>query len=346
MIDPSVFASDFHLSYVSDQDPGIRRHKVRDTFRYLDKDGQTVSDEKTLLRIKRLAIPPAWTDVWICPRPNGHLQATGRDARKRKQYRYHTTWRESRDQNKYEHVIAFAQALPRLRERVQHDLSLPDLPREKVLATVVSLLERTQIRVGNEEYARANRSFGLTTLRNRHVEVNGASLRFEFKGKSGKRHSITLRSRRLANIVRRCQELPGQELFQYVDAEGERHGVSSQDVNDYIREATGGDFTAKDFRTWTGTVLAARELSAFEPFETSTAAKRNVVQAIEAVAHELGNTPAVCRKCYVHPDVLDLYTDGKLADALKRAQRHKTPEGLTDEETAVLNLLHTTAKKT
>jgi DNA topoisomerase-1 len=340
MADADVFASDYNLTYVSDEQPGLRRIKTASSFRYVDAYGEPVHDEKVLMRIKRLAIPPAWTDVWICPKANGHIQATGRDARHRKQYRYHPAWRELRDKDKYQHTIAFAQKLPKIRERVEQDLSKPGLTRDKVLAAVVRLLETTRIRVGNEEYARSNRSFGLTTLRNRHVKVSGTSMRFEFKGKSGVRHSVTLRSRKLANLVRQCQEIEGQELFQYVDGEGERHSVTSADVNAYLREASGDDFTAKDFRTWSGTVLAANALGELGPVEPNTlGAKHNVVKAIETVAAALGNTPSVCRKCYVHPDVIETYMDGSLGEAMERAARRKPRAGLSQEESAVLNLL-------
>jgi len=339
MADADVFALDYSLTYVSDEQPGLRRLRTSSGFRYVDVHGKPVHDEATLRRIKRLAIPPAWTDVWICANAKGHLQATGRDARHRKQYRYHPAWREVRDKDKYAHTIEFAQALPRIRERVEHDLSQKELTREKVLAAVVRLLASTRIRVGNEEYARANRSFGLTTLRNRHVKVDGARLRFEFVGKSGKKHLVTLRSRKLASIVRQCQEITGQELFQYVNGDGLGHSVTSTDVNDYLREASGADFTAKDFRTWSGTVLAAYALGELGPFENGTQAKHNVVQAIEAVSAALGNTPAVCRKCYVHPDVIAMYLDGSLPDALERATRRKPRPGLEVDEFAVLNLL-------
>ena len=272
------------LRYVSDIYPGFSRRRQGDGFVYLDPLGQPIADEETLARIRKLAIPPAWTDVWISADPSGHIQATGRDARGRKQYRYHERWRRVRDENKYERMIDFARALPRIRQRVERDLRRRGLPREKVLATVVRLLESTMIRVGNEEYAQRNRSFGLTTLRDHHVRVGGsARVRFYFRGKSGKEHTVTIRNPRIARVVRQCQELPGQELFQYVNGDGERRRVTSEDVNEYLRETTGSDFTAKDFRTWAGTVLAARALQELEQFDSQAQAKKNVIAAIERV---------------------------------------------------------------
>ncbi len=272
--------------------------------------GKPIRDEQRLLRIKRLAIPPAWTDVWICPSPNGHIQATGRDARRRKQYRYHERWREIRDENKYDRLVNFGKALPKIRRRLKKDLALSGLPREKVLATIVQLLERSLIRVGNEEYARENKSFGLTTMQDRHVDVKGSKLRFRFRGKSGRQHEVDVTDRRIARIVSKLQDLPGQSLFQYLDDEGNVRDITSQDVNEYLREITGEDFTAKDFRTWAGTVLAAIALSAAGEFETKKQAKANIKNAIEAVAKILGNTPAVCRQCYIHPAVLETYLNG------------------------------------
>jgi DNA topoisomerase-1 len=273
-----------------------------------------VRDRATLDRIRSLAIPPAWESVWICPRGDGHLQATGRDARGRKQYRYHPQWREVRDETKYGRMAAFGRALPRIRRRVTRDLALPGLPREKILATLVRLLESTLIRVGNEEYARDNSSFGLTTLRTRQVAVDGAKIRFNFRGKSGVEHAIELHDRRMAGIVKRIRELPGQELFQYLDEAGERRSVESADVNAYIRDAAGGEFTSKDFRTWAGTLLAAKALREAGAFGSKAEAMRNVNSAIESVAKLLGNTKAVCRKCYVHPNVVDAYLEGRLQD--------------------------------
>ena len=285
-------------------------------FGYFDPAGSRITDDNELARIRKLAIPPAWTDVWICPSPKGHLQATGRDARGRKQYRYHPRWRAVRDETKYDRVVAFGEALPRIRARTERDLDRPGLPREKVLAAVVQLLARTLIRVGNDEYARANQSFGLTTLRDRHVDVNGSHVRFEFRGKSGKVHTIGLRSRRLSAVVRRCRDLPGYELFQYVDGGGDRQVVDSADVNEYLREVAGDDFTAKDFRTWAGTVLAVRALLALPAAASPAQSKKNTVQAVQAVAGVLGNTASVCRKCYVHPAVFDAYEDGSLVETL------------------------------
>ena len=330
------------LVYVSDLAPGIRRLRSRGGFRYVDPDGRPVRDAETLARIKRLAIPPAWQDVWLSPIENGHLQATGRDARGRKQYRYHPRWREVRDRNKYERMIAFGEALPRIRERVDRDLKLPGLAKEKVLATVVRLLETTLIRVGNEEYRKSNNSFGLTTMRDRHVDVEGPVIRFEFVGKSGKKHSVKLQDRRLARIVKQCQEIKGYELFQYVDGDGQRHTVDSSDVNAYLKEASGEDFTAKDYRTWAGTVLAALALQEFETFDSPTQARKNLVRAAEKVAKELGNTAAICRRCYIHPDVIEDYLDGGLAEALKQRTEEELVEslgGLGASEAAVLALL-------
>ena len=280
--------------------------------------GESVRDKMTLIRIRSLAIPPAWTDVWISPHENGHLQATGRDARKRKQYRYHSRWRQARDETKYAKIIHFAAALPKIRQQVDADLKLPGLSQRKVLATIVRLLETTLIRVGNDEYARTNNSYGLTTMQTKHVEVNGSKVSFKFRGKSGKWHAIELTDRRLAGVVSKCQDLPGQELFQYFDAEGIQRDITSSDVNDYLREIAGEEFTAKDFRTWAGTVLAALALEEFEKFDSQAQRKRNIVRAIETVAERLGNTPSVCRKCYVHPVILDSYLDGSMLDTLKQ----------------------------
>lgn len=342
MQDPVVSAQAVGLRHVNDQNPGFHRQSSGKNFRYRDPEGSIVRDKQTLARIKSLAIPPAWTDVWICSNPNGHLQATGRDDRRRKQFRYHPRWREIRDETKYVRMISFARALPRIRRRVKKDMALNGLPRNKVLATVVRLLEVSLIRVGNDEYARENDSFGLTTMRNKHVDVNGSTLRFHFRGKSGKWHNVDIRDRHIAKIVERCQDLPGQELFQFVDDDGERRDVRSEDVNEYLREISDRDFTAKDFRTWAGTVLAAMALREFEKFDTKAEAKKNVVAAIESVAEKLGNTPAVCRKCYIHPHVLDSYTDGTLIETLKqRAEKQiaGSLHGLPPEEAAVLGLL-------
>jgi DNA topoisomerase-1 len=308
------------LRYVHDNLPGFaRRRKGKKTFTYLDPDGRAITDAAVIARIRSLAIPPAWKDVWICPFENGHLQATGKDARGRKQYRYHPRFRQVRDRNKYEHIIDFALALPDIRRRVDADLSRPGLPKDKVLAAVVRLLEATLIRVGNEEYAKENHSYGLTTLRQQHVDVTGARIHFEFRGKSGVEHEIDLDDARLAEIVRQCHELPGQELFQYLDQAGDWHDINSADVNGYLHEIAGEEFTAKDFRTWSGTVLAAMALANLERATTKAQAKKNIVRAVESVAHKLGNTKAVCRKCYVHPAVFDGYLDGTLLTSLKGA---------------------------
>ncbi|HEU4753992.1 MAG TPA: DNA topoisomerase IB [Armatimonadota bacterium] len=329
------------LRYVSDEMPGIRREPKGEGFRYVRPDGTSVEDEKTLERIHSLAIPPAWTDVWICPRANGHIQATGRDAKGRKQYRYHPRWQEVRDETKYDRMLAFSQALPGIRARIREDLSQSKLSRERVLAAAVELLESTFIRVGNEEYTRQNASYGLTTLRNRHVDVRGETLRFHFRGKSGKEWRVKLRDRRLARVIRRLQELPGQELFQWVDESGERHSVSSADVNDYLREISGQDFTAKDFRTWAGTVLAFLALRQCAPPESEKQAKKNVAAAIRQVAEQLGNTPAVCRKCYVHPRVLEAYLDRDARHTLAECipEQGLDTEGLHAEEAMVLRFL-------
>ena len=294
------------------------------------------------LRYSNFAIPPGWENVWICPYDNGHIQATGRDARGRKQYRYHADWRQRRDDNKFGRMIAFARALPRIRRRVQRDLSRRGMPREKVLATVVRLLEATLIRVGNDEYARQNKSYGLTTMRNHHARVSGAEVRFNFRGKSGKRHEISVRDPQLSRIVRRCQDMPGQDLFGYEDEQGEHRDVGSQDVNAYLRDISGEDFTAKDFRTWAGTVLAAIALKEFEAVTHAAQAKKNVLTAIEAVAKMLGNTPAVCRKCYVHPEILDSNLAGDTIATIRQRVAGKIDRSLSrlkPEEAAVLVLI-------
>jgi DNA topoisomerase-1 len=331
-----------YLRYVSDAERGYARRRRGKSFTYVRPNGEVLRDPATLARIRALAIPPAWTDVWICPAPNGHVQATGRDARGRKQYRYHPRWRDAQDQNKYERIIAFAKTLPKIRRAVARDLRKRGLPREKVLAATVKLLETTLIRVGNDEYARDNESFGLTTMRDEHVKVRGAKVRFDFRGKHGVEHEIDLTDRRLARIVRECRELPGQELFQYVDDAGEVRDVGSADVNDYLRAISGADFTAKDFRTWAGTALAAQALQEFQDFDTKAAAKRNVTRAIERVAERLGNTQAICRKSYVHPGVIDAYLDRSLVETLKRRAEQELSSQLhrlSSEEAAVLALL-------
>jgi DNA topoisomerase-1 len=330
------------LRYVSDAVPGITRRRAGKGFGYRGPDGRPLRDAATLAWIRSLAIPPAWSEVWISPFRNGHLLATGRDAKGRKQYRYHPRWRVLRDETKFGRMLAFGRALPRIRAAVAAELARPGLGRRKVLATVVRLLETTLIRVGNDEYARANQTFGLTTMRNRHVKAEGTELRFRFKGKSGKAHAVTLRSRRLANLVQRMRALPGQELFQYQDEDGKPRPIDSGEVNEYLREIAGDDFTAKDFRTWSATVLAAWALSEFESFDSQAAAKRNVTQAIERVAGRLGNTPAICRKSYVHPEILGAYLDGSLLESLRAeiaAELRHELSGLEPEEVAVLIFL-------
>jgi DNA topoisomerase-1 len=346
--DPEEVAEEAGLRYVRDDQPGYTRKAKGDDFEYFDAEGKRIRDETRLLRMRRLAIPPAYKDVWICPVPNGHIQATGRDARGRKQYRYHERWREARDENKYDRMLVFGKALAKIRRRVKKDLALSGLRRNKVLATVVQLLERTFIRVGNEEYARENKSFGLTTMRSHHVEVKAATLRFRFRGKSGVQHEVDVSDRRLAGIVRKLQELPGQDIFQYVDEKGEVRDVTSQDVNDYLHEITGEDFTAKDFRTWAGTVLAAMALNAQEAFENKTQAKKNIKDAIAAVSKILGNTPTVCRKCYVHPAVLETYLDGETIEGLGRKMEDALSDGrgdLRSKEAAVMKFLQARLKK-
>ena len=330
------------LRYVSDGQPGVRRKKAGKSFRYLDADGRPVREAETLRRIKALVIPPAWIEVWICADERGHIQAVGRDARGRKQYRYHPRWREIRDESKYGRMLAFAHALPKVRRRTAMHLRQRGMPRDKVLAAVVRLLETTLIRVGNDEYAQTNRSYGLTTLRNRHARVSGGKVTFDFVGKSGKRHAIDLQDARLATVVRRCQELPGQELFGYEDDDGKVRDVTSDDVNSYLREIAGAEFTAKDFRTWAGTVLAAIALREFEQFGSSREAKRNITKAIEAVAKMLGNTPAICRKCYVHPGVLDCYLEGQTIATLRQEADERIARSLSrlkPEEAAVMMML-------
>ena len=329
------------LRHSTDTKPGISRRRAGTGFSYRDADGRTIKDRETLDRIRKLAIPPAWTGVWICPDPLGHLQATGRDAKGRKQYRYHARFRQRRETDKYERLVAFARALPAIRSQVDRDLARPGLPREKVLAAVVRLLELTLIRVGNDEYRRLNRSFGLTTLHDRHATVSGTSIRFRFKGKSGRAHEVGLRDRRLATVIQRCQDLPGQELFQYEGEDGEPVDIASEDVNEYL-QAIAPDVTAKDFRTWAGTVLAYRALRALDEPETATEAKRNVVSAIRDTADQLGNTAAVCRRSYVHPVVVEAYLDPRLRGALLGAAEATgaPPVGTTPrEERAVVRLL-------
>jgi DNA topoisomerase-1 len=337
---PTESARAAGLRHVSDEQPGIRRRRAGSGFRYLDPQGRTVRDAEVLARIRALAIPPAWAEVWICLDERGHLQAAGRDARGRKQYRYHPRWRQARDETKYHRMLAFAAALQPIRRRTRRDLACPGLPREKVLAAVVQLLEKTLIRVGNGEYVRQNGSFGLTTLHNRHVDVRGARLNFRFRGKSGREHDVGIEDPRLAAVVASCRDLPGQELFAYVDENGEVHHIGSADVNSYLREITGRDFTAKDFRTWAGTVLAARALQRFEPCSSAAAARRNIVAAIDAVARTLGNTKAVCRRSYVHPGLLEAYLDGTMAAILRNpSRRGRAAAGLRADEAAVVAIL-------
>jgi DNA topoisomerase-1 len=326
------------LTYVSDEDPGIRRRKAGGGFAYVGPDGKPVRDADTLARIRKLAIPPAYADVWICPDPNGHIQATGRDARGRKQYRYHERWRSVRDETKYARMAAFGRALPSIRAKVDEDLRRPGLPKAKVVAAVVRLLELTLIRVGNDEYARTNKSFGLTTLRDRHARFHGAEVEFEFKGKSGVKHRTGVRDRRLARLVKACQDIPGQRLFQYLDETGARHAIESADVNAYLREITGEDFTAKDFRTWAGTIAAAKALAMQPPPSSEREAKQAMALCVKATAGLLGNTPAVCRSSYIHPEVLRAFAEGRLPHSFAES------EG-TDYEAAVLEFLDALAEE-
>jgi DNA topoisomerase-1 len=326
------------LVYTSDSRPGIRRVRHGSAFRYVGPSGRRLTSADVLARIKSLVIPPAWEEVWICPDPFGHLQATGRDARGRKQYRYHPRWRQVRDETKFDRLIGFAQTLPQIRQQAARDLRRDGMPRQKVLATVVRLLEKTLIRVGNDEYARQNRSYGLTTLRDGHVNVRGGRVRFTFRGKSGIEHEIRLDDRRLARIVRACRDIPGYDLFQYYDENGERQSVGSADVNLYLREISGEDYTSKDFRTWAGTVHAAEVLRACGRCRSPSEGKRNILRAVESVAQRLGNTKAVSRKCYVHPTVFDAYVDG-LMTKLTIVGRNGRASGLSNSEAAVLALL-------
>lgn len=347
-VNPVDSARSAGLRYVAETGPGFGRKPRGQAFVYRDLDGKPLRDREHLARIKSLAIPPAWTGVWICPKADGHLQATGRDARGRKQYRYHPRWRAIRDESKYDRMMAFAAALPTIRKRTDADLARAGLPREKVLAAVVRLLETTLIRVGNEEYARTNKSFGLTTMRDRHVRVGRNGVHFEFLGKSGVRHEIDLADPRLARVVGRCRDLPGQELFQYLDEDGHARTIDSADVNAYLREVASREFTAKDFRTWAGTVLASLALREFEAFDSATQAKKNIVRAIEHVAERLGNTPSVCRKCYVHPEVIESYLDGSMLRTLEQRAEREIAEGLADlrpEEAAVIALLQQRLKR-
>lgn len=339
---PRAAAEEAGLRYVKGEGACIRRICCGRAFRYVGSDGRPLRDAKHLQRIRSMVIPPAWRDVWICPSANGHLQAIGRDARGRKQYRYHPRYRAHRDEAKFSRMIAFGAVLAPVRRRLDRDLRRRGLPREKILATVVKLLETTYIRVGNEEYARENNSFGLTTMEDRHVRIAGAQLHFRFRGKSGQDHLIALTDRRLARIVKQCRDLPGYELFQYVDKNGATHRIDSGDVNRYIREISGHDFTAKDFRTWAGTLLAARELDAAGPSASATAAKRNIVAAVKTVARQLGNRPATCRKYYVHPAIFDAYADGALFAAMAQGREQEEAyqgRGLRPEEYSLMVII-------
>jgi DNA topoisomerase I len=332
------------LLYVSYRGKGIHRQRRGNGFVYINSAGHAVRDAHTLARIRSLVIPPAWQAVWICSDPRGHIQAVGRDKRGRKQYRYHPEWRKVRNESKYDRLIDFAKALPKIRRQVRRDMRKPGLPREKVLGALVQLLETTHIRVGNEEYAKTNHSYGLTTMRNQHVDVKGPVVHFDFRGKSGVEHAIDLRDRKLARIIKECQHLPGQELFQFVDEDGKRHSIGSEDVNAYLQLATEDNFTAKDFRTWAGTVLAAMALRDLGRFNSKNKAKKNVVAAIKSVAKRLGNTSAVCRKCYIHPVILDTYLNGKLLQLLNHHRGNKikiTPQTLRAEEHGIMKLLKT-----
>jgi DNA topoisomerase-1 len=329
-----------NLRHVSDDRPGITRRRSGRGFSYLAMDGSVVRDKANLQRIRALAIPPAWAKVWICPIPNGHMQATGRDARGRKQYRYHTRWNEVRDATKYDRMMEFGSALPAIRARLDEDLARQAIPKEKVLATIISLLEATVIRVGNEEYARENHSYGLTTMQNRHIEIDGSQMRFRFRGKSGKVHDISVSDRRLARMVQRCRDLPGQDLFQYLDDTGEPQPIDSADVNEYLRCIAEHDFTAKDYRTWAGTLLAAEQLVPLHPEDPAVPSKEALATAIAAVADHLGNTPAVCRKCYIHPAILNAYQDAAEYDRwVAVSERGDCPERLSASEAALLRFL-------
>ena len=337
-LDPEVAAKEANLRHVGDHVPGITRQPVKNGFDYRLPDGALLRDNETLRRIRALAIPPAWTEVWICLHPNGHLQACGRDARGRKQYRYHPRWREVRDEAKYNKLLVFARVLPLIRARVEADLTRPGLPRERVLAAIVRLMELTLCRIGNSEYAKQNKSFGLTTLRDRHVAIEGDRIHIGFRGKSGKQHESDINDRRLARIVKGCRDLPGYELFQYLDESGARHTVDSGDVNEYLREITGEDITAKDFRTWAATHLAAEALRAFDQCDSEAKRKKAIVEAVKTVAAHLNNTPAICRRCYIHPAVLDGYLEGSLLAAL--AQEADSIGGMNPAEAAVTAFLH------
>ena len=335
-------ARDARLQYVTDSRKGVCRVAYGTGFKYRDSSGHPVAEDSVLRRIKALAIPPAWKDVWICPLENGHLQATGRDDLRRKQYRYHRRWRAVRDETKYNRMLAFAKVLARIRHQVARDLRAAALSKRQVLAAVVQLLELSLIRVGNDEYAQKNHSYGLTTMKDRHVEIFGSTIEFHFRGKSGKEHSVEIHDARLARIVRDCRDIPGQDLFQYIDETRERQHVRSEDVNEYLREISGGDFTAKDFRTWAGTVLAGVALREFQTFDSLAQAKRNVVRAVESVAARLGNTPAICKKCYIHPEILEGYLEGTMIETVRKRAEAELKAGLhplRSEEAAVVAFL-------
>ncbi len=339
--DPLEVTESLGLEYVSDSQPGIQRRKRGKRFIYLDINGERVREQTIIERIEAIAIPPVYRDVWICPSENGHIQATGRDAKGRKQYRYHPLWRTVRDQTKFARMLIFSQSLPKLREHLEQDLSLPGLPKRKVLATVVKLMELTRIRVGNEDYARNNQTYGLTTLQDEHANIVGATISFQFRGKSGVEHNIQLKNRRLAKIVKRCQDIPGQDLFQYIDTEGNYQAITSGEINAYLKEISGQEFTAKDFRTWAGTVLAATHLAELELVTSKTQAQKDLAQVIKTVAAHLGNRPATCRKYYVHPGILEAYLDQTLPQAMQLHARaaDSNPHALRPEELAVVAIL-------
>jgi DNA topoisomerase-1 len=340
--DPVKSAKSAGLRYVCDNTPGIKRKRAGKAFSYIGVDGKPIGDPEELNRFKALIIPPAWTKVWICPLPNGHLQATGRDEKGRKQYRYHPDWQKIRSQTKFDRMIAFGSTLPLIRQKTEEHLSLRKLSREKVLATVVRLLETTCIRVGNVEYAKQNNSFGLTTMHNRHVDISGSKVRFQFRGKSGVQHELELDDRRIARIVKQCRDLPGYELFQYFDENGDRQIINSEDVNTYLKEITGEEFTAKDFRTWAGTVAATQALTELGAFDSQTQAKKNITQAIKQAAKQLGNRPATCRKYYVHPAIIDAYLDGSLLPRMEEQEQVEIEDStyaLSPQERGVLAIL-------
>lgn len=337
--DPKLSAKEAGLRYVQDDTPGIQRRRRGRGFTYLKPDGSPLQDPAERARIEALGIPPAWREVWICPSPKGHLQATGRDEKGRKQYRYHDRWQAVRNESKFSRMVAFGLALPRIRAQVDADLRRRGLPREKVLATVVRLLETTLIRVGNAEYARSNKHYGLTTMRDKHVRVEGSMVRFKFEGKSGKKHTIDVRDRQLARIVKHCRDIPGYDLFQYLDETGTRQTIGSGDVNEYLRAITGQKFTAKDFRTWAGTVRAVATLRACDPCTSESATNRTLARAVREVAEQLGNTPTVCRAYYIHPGALSCFQDGTLGERLA-SEVEGIPESLHPDEVATMRLLH------